>query len=195
MMSFYAVAAKLSPLLGDLLGKDYLLIADEFEAYYIESDDSGSAPHRDSLSSHLYIDNNNMPMLVNVWIPLTDVGPYDSCMYVVPAGLDEHYPRYGNSRNTDNIADFDLQSIRAVPVKAGSIVCWSTSLIHWGGRNSQFSDEPRISFAMYFQSRKIPPCHQAFFNPGDKISFELKLYLAEKVDNDPLSIRYPLGIH
>ena len=179
---FYQVAAKLRNLLGPILGERYLLVADEIEAYYIENSDSagGSPHHRDSLNTYKSIARDGTPLLLNAWIALTDVSPEDACMYVVPAQHDPDYPTHGIKPETPNRIRFHPEDIRAVPVKAGSVICWSTSLIHWGGRNSSFSKHPRMSFAMYFQSGDVAPFHYACFEIGEQMHFPLRMHLVEK---------------
>ena len=174
---FYQVAARLDNLLKPILGEGYLFIADEIEAYHIaNSDNAGGSPHhRDSLMTHKAISGDGMPLLVNVWVALTDITPEDACMYVVPAQHDPDYPSNGIEPDDPHRMRFHPEDIRAVPVKAGSVICWSTSLIHWGGRSSSFANHPRMSFAMYFQSAAVPPFHYAAFSQGSDIPFPLRI--------------------
>ena len=81
---FFHVLQGLERVMEPVLGPDYQLVADEFEAYCIPTSDSarGSPPHRDSLRNERSLGPDGMPNLVNVWIPLTDTTPANSCMYV-----------------------------------------------------------------------------------------------------------------
>ena len=77
--------------------------------------------------------------------------------------------------------DVPLEDIRALPAKAGSIVCWSTSLLHWGARSSRRATQPRISMATYYQSRDVPPYHNVTMDIPSPIPFAYRIHLVEKV--------------
>jgi len=186
---FYHVMAKLANVLSPLLGPDFQLVPDEYEAYYIPQDDSavGTRPHRDSLRTGTSIQPDGTPTLVNVWIPLTDATTLNSCMYVLPAHLDQHYPRSKEgvvaTRSSPDVIDLrpkELQNIRALPAQAGCVLCWSTHLLHWGARSSQYATHPRISFATYYQSRRVPPYHEVTMDIPSPLPFEYRLRLIEK---------------
>ena len=136
------------------------------------------------------IGSDGLPKLVNVWIPLTDATTLNSCMHVLPGHLDPLYPHGGSRANPvgDQNKLILLQNVRALPAKAGSILCWSTGLLHWGGRSSQRATHPRLSFAVYFQSRELPPVHSTTMNIPSPISFRNRVYLVERRwqdDEDP----------
>jgi hypothetical protein len=181
---FYHVMAKLTNVLAPVLGPDFQLVPDEFGGYYIPPEDraSGTPPHRDELRTATSIEPDGTPTLVNVWIPLTDATTINSCIHVLPAHLDPHYPRQGGS-SPDPIAlrTCDLPSIRALPAQAGSVLCWSTHLVHWGGRSSDSATHPRISFATYYQSRRVPPYHEVTMDIPSSLPFPYRLQLIEKV--------------
>ena len=187
---FYHVIAKLTHVLSPVLGVDFQLVPDEYAVYYIPPEDRamGTRPHRDALRTSTSIEPDGTPTLVNVWIPLTDATTLNSCMYVLPAHLDPYYPRHDGESLVDvlsseniEIQTNDLQNIRALPVQAGSILCWSAHLLHWGGRSSEYATHPRISFAMYFQSRRVPPYHEVTMDISAPPAFETRLHLIEKV--------------
>jgi hypothetical protein len=182
---FYHVMGKLTNVLSPVLGPDYQLVPDEYDAYYIRPDDrsAGSPPHRDSLRTATSVEPDGMPTLVNTWIPLTDATALNSCIYVLPAHLDPHYPRHGGASSPDRIdlRSSDLPNIRALPAPAGSVLCWSTHLLHWGARSSEYAAQPRISFAMYYQSRRVPPYHEVTMDIPFPLSFLDRLRLIEKV--------------
>ena len=184
---FYHVAAKLAGVLTPILGNGFQLVPDEFEAYFIDTDDgeSGSGPHRDSLRSAKAFAADGMPTLVNIWVALTDATPLNSCMYVLPGHLDPDYPRPREQRGGEqNLHEIQLQDVRSLPVKAGSVICWSSSLLHWGGRSSRFAAGPRMSFAMYFQRGDVPHIHPTSMDIPGSIPFNYRLYLVEKVSRD-----------
>jgi hypothetical protein len=192
---FYHVMGKLTNVLAPVLGPDFQFVPDEYAAYYIPPDDqaAGSPPHRDALRTATSIEPDGTPTLVNVWIPLTDVTPLTSCMYVLPAHFDSHYPHHGGSSpGKIELWSRDLPSIRALPARAGSVLCWSTHLIHWGARSSEYATHPRISFATYYQSRHVPPYHEVTMDIPSPLPFKYRLHLIEKVwrraGNDPLGI-------
>ena len=184
---FYHVAAKLAGILKPVLGEGYQLVPDEFEAYFIDTDDdeTGSGPHRDSLRSAKAFAADGMPTLVNIWVALTDATPLNSCMYVLPGHLDPDYPRPREQQGGEqNRHEIQLQDVRALPVKAGSVICWSSSLLHWGGRSSRYAPQPRMSFAMYFQRGDVPQFHPTRMDIPGSIPFDYRLYLVEKVTRD-----------
>jgi hypothetical protein len=187
---FYHVMAKLANVLSPVLGPDFQLVPDEYSAYYIPPDNraTGTRPHRDSLRTATSVEPDGTPTLVNVWIPLTDATTLNSCMYVLPAHVDPHYPRRnggpiaaGTRADEVDLRASDLQNIRALPAQAGSVLCWSTHLLHWGARSSEYAAHPRVSFAMYYQSRRVPPYHEVTMDIPAPLAFEYRLHLIEKV--------------
>lgn len=188
---FYHVLARLSGVLVPVLGEGYQLVPDELEAYFIAADDDarGTKPHRDSLRTASSVDPDGTPTLINVWIPLTDAEPPGSCIYVVPAHRDPGYPKGGvvppSNAGEIVLRDGDLVDVRALPARAGSVLAWSTHLLHWGSRSSVHAKGPRMSFAIYFQSRRVPPYHGVTMDIPGPIPFDYRLYLVGKVEMDP----------
>ena len=185
---FYHVLSRLKNILTPLLGQRFQFVPDEFEAYYIPVADAavGSAPHRDSLWPTGVVNETGIPQLVNVWIPITDATTLNSCIHVIPTSLDPtNDVAYRDLSERTHISLGDVQNVRALPAKAGSILCWSPRLLHWGGRSSRYADAPRLSFAAYFQSRSHPPFHPTTMDIPSQIPFEYRVYLAEKVWRDP----------
>jgi ectoine hydroxylase-related dioxygenase (phytanoyl-CoA dioxygenase family) len=177
---YYQVLSRLNNVLTPILGPGYQLVAEELNAFFIPTDDDakGIGPHRDFLRAADSLGAGGLPNLINVWIPLTDATSLNSCMYVLPGHLDPLYP-HGGSEMDRKIA-VDLQDIRALPAGAGSILCWNTSLLHWGGRSSRRAKHPRLSFAVYFQSRRIPPLHFTAIDIPSPIPFKHRIYLVER---------------
>jgi hypothetical protein len=195
---FYHVMARLTNVLSPILGAGFQLVPDEYWAYYIPAQDQaiGSAPHRDSLRTATSVEADGTPTLVNVWIPLTDATTLNSCMYVLPAHLDPYYPhreKWSPSNSSPYEIDLkaaDLQSVRALPAQAGSVLCWSTHLLHWGARSSEYAAHPRISFAVYYQSRRVPTYHEVAMDIPSPLSFLRRLHLIEKVWRGQDSFRH-----
>ena len=178
---FYQVMARLTEILSPVLGDGYQLVPDEFGAYYIPTEDSaaGTKPHRDSLRRHTSLRSDGRPTLVNVWMPLTDATTLNSCIYVVPAHRDPYYRQ--DTGSGWGLFDVPLEDVRGLPAKAGSIVCWNTSLLHWGARSSRRATHPRISMATYYQSRDVPPYHKVTMDIPSPIPFAYRIHLVEKV--------------
>lgn len=184
---FYQVLGRLGAVLAPVLGDGFQLVPDECGGFYVPADDhaAGSAPHRDNLRTEASVEPDGTPTLVNVWIPLTDVAPPGSCMYVVPAHADPSYPKGGRIEVPQDhdamLCGADLQTVRALPARAGSVICWSAHLLHWGARSSAMATGPRMSFACYFQSRRVPPYHAVTMDIPSPIPFDYRLYLLEKM--------------
>lgn len=117
-----AVSALLSALLGPGYSqKPYVWIQIVDRA----SSSSGWPPH---------VDRDPPTEDISLWIPLTDATLDNGCMYLMPSYA---------SRD-------DLQSIRALPAGAGSVLGWRQDLLHWGSYSSVRATEPRISIALEF---------------------------------------------
>lgn len=170
----YQLLARLGGPLEPLLGPRPRLLAFEFWAFHIEPADpvltrwSAFEPHCDWLGGDPGVLSHGQPTALNVWIPLTDVSTLDSCMYVVPAHCDDHY--FSPARRTQaDLAAIRLQDIRALPAEAGSVLGWTTHLVHWGSRSSAFASGPRISLAAYLQRRDV----KTFIEPSIDIDGEV----------------------
>jgi hypothetical protein len=101
-------------------------------------------------------------------------------MYVLPASLD---PNYLNSQvegrtATESIQMMNnLQAIRALPAKAGSILGWTHALFHWGSRSSLKAENPRISLSVEFQRGDIAPYETGLLDPLVLPTFSQRLHL------------------
>ena len=185
---FFSVMASLSNLIAGLLGQNFLIVPDEPDVYFIPTSDehSGSGPHRDTLRFPEMYTDEGLPKMINIWIPITDATTENSCMHVIPAQYDDDYK---TPRSMDELADHlpnqALQKVRALPAAAGSVLGWSTELIHWGGMSSDQAKIPRLSFAMYFQRGDCANYHPSAMAPSSRIPFDLRLYCIEKVWADP----------
>jgi len=104
----------------------------------------GWAPHADG-------DDPAAPPRLNLWIPLTDATLDNGCIYVVPR--DRIPPDWVRTFNSRAAFDRDavltlLQSSRAVPAPAGSLLGWDFRTIHWGSVRHASAGEPRMSIAV-----------------------------------------------
>ncbi len=170
---FWQLLDRLSNILTPVLGENYQFIPD-FWAWHVPKNDTaaGWSPHRDHQYKRHTLREDGKPLVLTLWIPLTDVSPLNACMYVLPLHLDPNYPD-----NIDNqtVAPEHLQSIRALPVKAGSILAWNTYIIHWGSRSSEWASGPRISIGIYYQSGDVSPFEDITMRFPCPVPFEFRL--------------------
>jgi hypothetical protein len=151
---FWQLLCGIDPVLRSALGDGYKVTPSDIWVWHVNNDPkaAGWGPHRDMLVAESVRDDGR-PRVINVWTPLTDATPLNACMYMLPTNLDPNVPK-----NLEDCAAYRLnafQNIRAVPAEAGSAVGWNTQILHWGGRSSEWADQPRISVAVYVHS---PDC-------------------------------------
>ncbi|WP_151638865.1 phytanoyl-CoA dioxygenase family protein [Noviherbaspirillum aerium] len=149
---FWQIACGTNPVLTSLLGNDYHLTPCDIWAWHIDasSNAAGWGPHRD-LAAKEAMREDGRPRLVTVWAPLTDTTPLNACMYVLPVHCDPNIPDALDRSPFSSLGA--VQGIRAVPAVAGSAIGWNMHVLHWGGRSSEWAQEPRISVALYFHSQ------------------------------------------
>jgi hypothetical protein len=170
---FYGLESLLRPVLGD----DYLMVPDGLWAFFVPPGDPGLSgwsslgPHRDSIGPDAHLVTSGRPGLVNIWIALTDANPLNSCLYVLPASIDDDYL----DRMAVSSGAVSLQDIRALPVEAGSVLGWTSHLLHWGGRSSPTATMPRMSVALYLQRRDVKPYASDTISFNEPIPFEKRL--------------------
>ena len=142
---FWQFFKEASPFVSPIFGDDYRMVTNIW-AWYIPPNDSeaGFEPHRDIAGAPNT--EKGYPWLATVWIPLTDVTTHHACMHVLPANVDPKLP--GDPMST-NIPAENIQDIRALPAKAGSILSWHPNVLHWGSKSSKWVKTPRISIATY----------------------------------------------
>lgn len=175
---FYQAFQGLDELFAPLLGERYQIVLQGLWTYFVPAGDSvhGIAatipPHRDTLGPDPAVMARQTPSIVNVWIPLTDISTDDSCLYVV---LPQGDPGYYSADRGVHQERIRLQDIRALPAAAGSVLGWSTHVIHWGSRSSRLAKTPRMSMTVYFQRRGIEPTHSSAKEFGDPIPFRERL--------------------
>jgi ectoine hydroxylase-related dioxygenase (phytanoyl-CoA dioxygenase family) len=131
-----------------------------------------AAQHRDSMGPDPRVIAGQRPGIVTVWLALTDVTAADSCIYVVPKYADKAFATATREVTWDQ---FEMQDIRAVPVPAGSVVAWSTHLVHWGSRSTPEATHPRMAITMYLQRADVSPFDASIFDVGANVALDDRL--------------------
>lgn len=156
---FYALFHRVQRVFEPMLGPSPLMLPKDFWVFHVPAGRAGRTgfgaygPHRDYFVDRAFLDGGR-PRVMNVWIPLTDVTPLDSCMYVVhPEGDEDYWTETADVRQEA----VELSAIRALPAPAGSVVAFSTRAIHWGSRSSRFASGPRVSVTCVLQRRDTAP--------------------------------------
>tara|TARA_A100001015_G_C15043592_1_gene741672 strand:+ start:1695 stop:2588 length:894 start_codon:yes stop_codon:yes gene_type:complete len=170
---FWDLLSKHQNSIETLLDHEYALLPDIW-AWVVDPKEgtSGWAPHRDKLFP--VIREDGRPNSLTLWIPLSDATTENGCISILPASLDPNYP------HKPDLQIPNLQDIRAIPAKKGSLLGWNQAIIHWGGRCSEWADEPRISLAFEVQRRDIAPFNTPLLNPKTRPSFKDRLKLIGK---------------
>ena len=156
---FYRAFQGLEQLFTPLLGDDYEMVLHGIWTFCIPPGDAARGragtlgPHRD-VAPDAAVCARQLPSVLSVWIPLADVTTLDSCLYVVPAPGDPDY--YAGDQQSVRRDGLRWQDIRALPAQAGSILAWSSRLVHWGSRSSAFAAGPRVAASNYLQRRDAP---------------------------------------
>jgi len=140
-------------LLSATLGAGYRLIP-HIWCYYVRPvrGAKGWPPHADGY--RLAKDR------LTVWIPLTDATLDNGCMYVIPRDIGARGVSIGRLSSAKTVSNEDvthlLQSSRALPARAGSVLAWDFDVIHWGS-TCQRAGEPRISISAEFLHENARP--------------------------------------
>lgn len=97
-----------------------------------------------------HIDGPDKSGRATVWTALSDATLNSGCIYLIPkdvarAGTRENFA----IRKTFSSADVKqlLFNSRAIPVAAGTILCWDHNVIHWGSQ-SRGTHEPRLAISV-----------------------------------------------
>lgn len=168
---FWVMFFRLQQLMNRLLGEGYAMLPD-FWAWHVDprAGQSGWKAHRDKGTKSLFPDGR--PKSLTVWLPLTDATTLNGCMYIVPAYMDPTY-----NRPNDRDWKFQPQDIRALPIAAGGMLCWTQAVVHWGSHSTPRADKPRISLAFEFQRGDIPPMNTPLLPPWVALTIEQRLSL------------------
>ncbi|MDX1570440.1 MAG: phytanoyl-CoA dioxygenase family protein [Xanthomonadales bacterium] len=171
---FWDAFSALGGLLRFALG-DQVKMLPEFWVWNVDPgrEEAGWRPHRDKQIDTLLADG--MPKSATVWMALTDATPLNGCMYLLPASRDKAYRDFESGRTP-----VELQSVRALPVPAGSVLLWNQRVYHWGARSSRFATEPRISMAFEFQRGDVDPFHEPLLPVPCRPPFDERLKLIGK---------------
>jgi len=159
---------RLHPMMADLVG-DYWMLPAVWAWHVKASNQTAFAPHRDQVREAAPDDEDHLDYLT-IWIPLTDLNYLSSCMCIVPASADPDY-----DMGTKKVIVEDLQSIRMLQGRKGSVFCWTTGMIHWGTKQSSFG-EPRKSIGLCVQNPEAecydsPPIdYSCAYNLGSRLS-------------------------
>ena len=80
----------------------------------------------------------------------------NGCMYVIPKERDPLWDDDAHRlhRAPHLMPDFPHAHMRPLPAKAGTVLMWHHSTIHWGTSCSAYAEEPRKSIAMSFRLRE-----------------------------------------
>ena len=100
-----------------------------------------------------HLDGYQEPDRLTVWIPLSDATLDNGCIYLIP----KHFfpSKIVETKNT-NWSDLEvlLQGSRALPAKAGSILCWDYGVMHWGSICDRPA-HPRVSIAVTLVGKQV----------------------------------------
>lgn len=188
---FWQLFSRLSGLITPILGDEYYLMPADIWAWFIRPGSNVWAPHRDIVTPESVFHADGRPTKTTVWIPLTDVTPLNSCMYVLPTHLDPNLP--DNPFNI-SLRIQDLQNIRALPAAAGSVLAWNPRILHWGANCTRLAKVPRISVAIYMQSKDInSDYHSGFPDTSLQLSANSELGFEQRLDAIRAAIRQYRG--
>lgn len=146
---FWELLLQLDPMLKDLLG-DYEILPAVWSWFVRHDNQTAFTPHRDQVRDVLIEDDDHLDYLT-IWIPLTDLDHLSSSICVFPASLD---PDYEDS--TPEIRIENMQDVRCLQGKRGSVFCWTTQLAHWGTKQSSHGP-PRMSVGYFVQASGADP--------------------------------------
>jgi hypothetical protein len=151
---FWMTLRDVSALVDEMLGPDHRIVPMPYVNVVPAGEgNAGFGIHRDRFDDPITPDG--MPNTVTAWISLTDANPERACLYVVPTSRDPNFPDSLRQLAIDNVQD-----IRAVPVAAGSVVCFNQAIMHWSGRNTAGSGGARVSFAFEFERNGLPDARE-----------------------------------
>lgn len=148
--AFWVMLQRVEHALSEILGGAVRVVPDCW-VWHVEAkeEQTGWKPHRDRKGHTL--DSDGTPQIISFWLALTDATPSNGCMYILPLHRDPQMRSVSEGIGLESIQD-----IRALPVSAGTALCWNHQVLHWGGRSSSFAHGPRISIAFECQRSSVP---------------------------------------
>ena len=118
---------------------------------------AGWAPHRDRSEASQREDKgfraDETPKYTTVWVALSEANHENSCLSVIPKGVDPGYTDGDGEINPLSVIFSKIeafQEIRSLPCKPGGLICFSHRLMHWGSKPDPHSGAPpraALSFA------------------------------------------------
>ncbi len=188
---FWLLKSQLQPIVESILGKEAKLLP-AFWAWYVDPSQenlerhennpnytrtmfsSFIEPHRDKGRHSLYEDGSTK--FLTAWIPLSEVDPLNSCIYLVPAHRDRNY-----NKETEDIRSFKYPDIRALPAQPGDIIVWNQAVLHWGSMPAPRDNlQARISIGFDFGDKDNAPSQAPNFPIDYMPSFEERKALIAK---------------
>jgi ectoine hydroxylase-related dioxygenase (phytanoyl-CoA dioxygenase family) len=138
---------------------------------------------------------------LSVWIPFGDATLDNGCMYLLPKNaVTERIGRLLPILKTVSRRDLFvlLQSSRALPASAGSVLGWESGVIHWGSSSESAASQARASVALEFirDGIKEPKPKVPFVDPrGALPAFERRLNMIGRAivsyeEFEPRMLRY-----
>ena len=166
---FWDLVLQLDPILSDLVGEYDILPA--VWAWFVRPDhQTAFPPHRDGVRNVAVDDEEHLDYLT-IWIPLTNLDHTSSCISVLPASADPDY-----DKGTSKVRVRNMQDVRSLQAKKGSVFCWTIGLAHWGTRQTSFG-EPRMSVGYFIQNPDadclVPPA----LDPGKPLTLKHRIAL------------------
>ena len=171
---YWRFFASIKHILVKALGSDARMMPD-FWMWYVDptKEEAGWSPHREKTYNTLMVDG--MPKCMTAWIPFTDADPMNGCLYFIPANRDHSYNDFSGAA-----PQIDLQNIRAIPARAGSVLIWNERIYHWGARSSKYAKGPRLSMAYEFQRGDVKPYNEPLLPLQTLPPFEFRWKLVGK---------------
>lgn len=126
---------------------------------------AGLVPHPDYPSIPIF-DENERPWGVSSWIALTKATPDNGCMYVIPKRYFRGEPHAAN-----------LRDVVALPAEPGDVLFWRPDIWHWGGRSSEYAENPRTALGVEIFRPDAPVIGLPWTDPDEIPDFRRRLAL------------------
>jgi hypothetical protein len=146
-----------------------------------------------------HVDDSSKRRKITVWTALTDATLDNGCMYVVPKNrtprdLTLHWESWRMLSMED--VQILLQNATPLPARAGSVLGWTSDVVHWGGVVRR-TRTPRVSLSFEFVSADdMPAARERPLLPANRLpAFEERLqFIARNVIDyswfEPSATRY-----